>query len=169
MSLIIDRSQPDVSRVVGVACDCCNVEVRDAIELRKVVHIRLHAGFGSAWGDGNHVEADLCDACGHKLLRPYASIVPTSDVLRGEPIGGLDPDRADSSLFRSPHVSIEDQEPKSAASTGVRGTWAWVRYQTLRYFIPAFVLLRPVMRAMRSFADSVDREELKLRVRFGRD
>lgn len=169
MTLIINHKGPGDPMIAGVVCDRCKAEVRDAIELREVVHVRLHAGYGSAWGDGNLVEVDLCDACGHRLLKRYASIVPTSEVRRGKAVGGLDLDRVAPSVLLSPNVRVGDRAPGAPPDAGARGAWAWVRHQTLRYFIPASVLFRPIVRAILSFGQSIEREELKLRLRFGRD
>lgn len=169
MTLIINHKCPGDPMIAGVVCDRCKAEVRDAIELREVVHARLHAGYGSAWGDGNLVEVDLCDACGHRLLKPYASIVPTSEVLRGKAVGGLDPDRVAPSALLSPNVRVDERAPGAAPDAGTRGAWAWVRHQTLRYFIPVRVLLKPIVRAIRNLGGAIEREELKLRLRFGRD
>jgi len=93
MSLVLDRSRPDSPRVVGVVCDCCQAEFRDDIDIHEVVHLRLHAGYGSAWGDGNAVELDLCDSCGHRMFAPFAHVMPSAEILSGHVAHGFDPRR----------------------------------------------------------------------------
>ncbi len=88
MSLILDRSTPGMPRIAAVRCDRCKAVIHDPIDLGEVLHIRLHAGFGSAWGDGSLVSADLCDACGHALLQPFATVEPDHDALRGPVVTG---------------------------------------------------------------------------------
>lgn len=168
MSLILDQSGPDAPRVVGVVCDCCYAELRDAIDIHEVVHLRLHAGYGSAWGDGNTVDVDLCDACGHRTFAPYARVVPSAEALPGHVAHGFDPRRVEAALLASPGGRVDRAEDGMAPSPRPSGAWAWIRYQTLRYFIPARVLLSPLLRALRGFFHAIEREDQALRFRFGR-
>ena len=168
MTLILDRTQTDAPRVLGVVCDCCKADIRDDIDLHEVIHARLRAGYGSAWGDGNIVEVDLCDACGHRLLKPYANVVPSSERLSGHVVVGLDPAMVTLGALHSPNVLFKGSPEDAAMLRNTSGAWAWVRFQTLRYFIPACVLLQPIVSALRRFWLATEREDLKLRLRFGR-
>lgn len=168
MSLVIDRSRPDSPRVVGVVCDRCKSEVRDSIQLGEVLHIRLHAGFGSAWGDGNTVDVDLYDACGYRTLAPYARVMPSAEVLSGHVAHGFDPRRVEAGFLAWPGIVIDPVKDGLAPSVRASGAWAWIGYHALRYLIPAKVLLSPLLSALRGFFQSIEREERKLRLRFGR-
>ena len=168
MSLIIDNAGPDAPRVVGVVCDRCKAEVRDSIELGEVLHIRLHAGLGSIWRDGNKVEADLCDSCGHQTLAQYARVMPSAEVLPGHVAHGFDPRRVEAVLHASPGILMGPIDDALVPTLRASGAWAWIGYHALRYLVPAKVLLSPVFSALRGFFQSIKREERKLRLRFGR-
>lgn len=168
MSLILGQSGPDAPRIVGVVCDCCHAELRDDIDIHEVVHLRLHAGYGSAWGDGNTVELDLCDACGHRTFAPYARVVPSAEALPGHVAHGFDSLRVEAALLASPGVRVAPVTNGPAPSARASGAWAWIGYHTLRYFIPARVLLSPLLGALRVFFHAIEREDQALRLRFGR-
>lgn len=168
MSLIFGQSGPDASRIVGVVCDCCNAELRDDIDIHEVVHLRLHAGYGSAWGDGNTVDVDLCDACGHRTLAPYARVVPSAEALPGHVAHGFDPRQIGAALLASPGGRVDPVTDGLAPTLRTPSAWAWISYQTLRYFIPARVLLSPLLGAFRGFFQAIEREDQALRLRFGR-
>lgn len=168
MSLILDQAGPDAPRIVGVVCDCCRAELRDDIDIHEVVHLRLHAGYGSAWGDGNTVDVDLCDACGHQTFVPYARVVPSAEVLPGHVAHGFDPHQVEAGVLASPGVRVDPVPQGPAPSPRASGARAWIGYHTLRYFIPARVLLSPLFRVLRGFFQAIEREEQALRLRFGR-
>lgn len=169
MTLILDQTHPLEPRITGIRCDRCAAEIRDAIDLGEVLHIRLRAGYGSSWGDGNNVEADLCDACCHELLSPFAAVTPSSEFLAGKFATGFD------SLRASPQPLV--QAVKQSASAGetpkktdlVRRIATWLIFQTRLYFVPAQVLLAPIWNAFRSFARAVEFEALKLRIKYGKE
>jgi hypothetical protein len=87
MSIIHSTTQP--TTIEAVVCDACKIEVRDPIAMGEVLHVRLIAGFGSEWGDGNRVEIDLCDACAHRHLSEFARVEPSDERLPGHPGGRL--------------------------------------------------------------------------------
>ena len=126
MPLILDRTEADSCRIVGVVCSCCLREIRDDIELGEVIHIRLRAGYGSAWEDGNIVEVDLCDECGHSLLKPHANVFPSSELLRGQVVGGFRHSVMKLSAFASPSILFDGPAEGSPQLSNPRGAWAWV-------------------------------------------
>lgn len=65
------------SRVLAKVCDRCLKRVTndDIFEFQEFLHIKLMGGYGSVWGDGNVVEADLCQRCTHSILKDFARIV----------------------------------------------------------------------------------------------
>lgn len=168
MSLILDQTGRNATRIVGVVCDCCHAELRDDIDIHEVVHLRLHAGYGSAWGDGNTVDVDLCDACGHRTSAPYARVVPSAERLPGHVAHGFDSRRVEAALLASKSGRVDPVADGLAPSPRASGGWAWIVYHTLRYFIPARVLLLPLLGALRGFFQAIEREEQALRFRFGR-
>jgi len=86
MSLIYTTPQCEIEAVV---CDRCKAEVRDPMDLAEVLHVRLIGGYNSQWGDGTRVAIDLCDACAHTLLSPFATLSPSDECLAGKPALGL--------------------------------------------------------------------------------
>jgi hypothetical protein len=61
-----------------VVCDRCSREmVPDGsdCEHQERITIRFRAGYGSVFGDGNLVEADLCQHCLQEVLGKYLRIV----------------------------------------------------------------------------------------------
>jgi hypothetical protein len=86
MSLIYTTPQCEIQAVV---CDRCKAEIRDPMDLAEVLHVRLIGGYTSQWGDGTRVAVDLCDACAHTLLSPFATLSPSDECLAGKPALGL--------------------------------------------------------------------------------
>jgi len=78
--LYTGSSDPELHRVVR---DRCQTPLLESVDLGEVLHVRLHAGYGFAWGDGNLVELELCDACAHALLAPYARVTSSAELLPG--------------------------------------------------------------------------------------
>ena len=168
MSLILDHADPGAPRIVGFVCDRCYAEIRDYIDIQEVVHLRLHAGCGSAWGDGNTVDVDACDACGRRTFAPYARVLPSAEVLPGNVVHGFDPRLVDAALRASMGIRANLFTDGPTPSPRASGAWAWTRYQTLRYFIPARVLLSPLLGALHGFFQAIEREEKPRRLRFER-
>lgn len=62
---------------VSVVCDVCGKSFSmedDVFEVQEFVHIRLHGGYGSVFGDGDLVELDMCQHCLKKHLGEYVRI-----------------------------------------------------------------------------------------------
>lgn len=80
------------SFVKQIRCDRCGrlAEVGDAeLEFQEFVSIDLNAGYASIFGDGNHVQVDLCQHCLKDVLGRWLRVVDPSS----ESLGLLDPDR----------------------------------------------------------------------------
>lgn len=63
---------------------------------------------------------------------------------------------------------VDPSAEQSALSLRPPSAWAWIGYNTLRYFILAKVLLFMVFTALRRLFRAIAHEERALRVRFGR-
>lgn len=164
MALILNTESPQDPTIIGAVCDRCKAQVRDDIALGEVLHVRMHAGCGSEWGDGNVVEADLCDACCSELLRPFARVFPSSELYAGHVAHGLNPHFIQIGALFSPSALHEDADastkaPRSLGSEVV----AWITYSFLLYLVPAKVLLRPVWKAFVSLHAAIEVEERILR------
>jgi hypothetical protein len=64
------------SFVFQVCCDRCGAEAQYNVDdgFNNFLSIGFDASWGSALGDGNHVEIDLCHACLKELLRPWLRV-----------------------------------------------------------------------------------------------
>lgn len=80
MSLIYAPDAQNGQVVTAVVCDRCGTTVREPLELQECVRVSLRPGYGSIWGDGNHVEADLCQACGHELFASFARVSEEPEI-----------------------------------------------------------------------------------------
>lgn len=168
MSLILDQSGLDAACIVGVVCGGCHAEVRSEIDLQEVVNLRLYPGYGSAWGDGDTVDVDLCDACGHQTFAPYARVLPSAEALLGHVAHGFDPRCIGASLLASSGLRADLVADGSAPSPRASSAWACIRHQTLLYFIPVRVVLSPLFSALRGFFQAIEGEDRALRLRFGK-
>jgi hypothetical protein len=80
------------SYVKQIRCDRCDrlAEVGDAeLEFQEFVSINQQAGYASIFGDGNHVQVDLCQHCLKEVLGPWLRI----DDPSAKSPGLFDPDR----------------------------------------------------------------------------
>ncbi len=56
----------------AVICDVCKVEfAADDLETQEFHHVRFTGGYGSIFGDGMHVECDICQYCLKRLIGTY--------------------------------------------------------------------------------------------------
>ena len=58
-------------------CDCCGRRFTnsDIIESQESWHLESVGGFGSVFGDGAHLEVDLCQGCVKKLLGEFIRVI----------------------------------------------------------------------------------------------
>ncbi|MCZ8158449.1 MAG: hypothetical protein O9256_00900 [Rhizobiaceae bacterium] len=167
MTLLINTERPGDPTIEGVSCDRCKSEVRDSIELGEVLHIRLHAGCGSEWGDGNIVECDLCDACGHALLSAFAAVMPSSERYRGHVVTALD-----LRSFLSMVVDHSDGTALCAVLPSEEGS-LWqklsvrIAFEVRRFLLPAKHLLTPLWCRLKRLNAAIEAEERMLRRIYG--
>lgn len=64
-----------------LVCDRCGREVMpdEYSEWNEALRLRFTGGYGSVFGDGAGVEADLCQHCVKELVGPFCRIVPAQD------------------------------------------------------------------------------------------
>ena len=65
------------SFVKQIRCDRCDRLVQaddEALEFQEFVSIDLKAGYASIFGDGNHVQVDLCQHCLKDVLGRWLRI-----------------------------------------------------------------------------------------------
>ena len=67
----MQRADVETGSVVNqIVCDRCGKEAsRSETEFHEMTSIVFKAGYGSIFGDGNHVEIDLCQHCLNVLIR----------------------------------------------------------------------------------------------------
>ena len=167
MTIIINNKCSGDLTIAGVVCDRCKSEVRDSIELGEVLHIRLHAGFGSQWGDGNVVQCGLCDACGHALLSSFAAVSPSAERYSGHVATALD--------LRGLLSAVVDPSDTATAQSAVpcadRSFWkricARIAFELQRFLLPAKLLLEPLWLRLKRFNAAIDAEERLLRRVYG--
>ena len=78
------------SFVVQLTCDRCGAEAKhDAGDgFNNFVQIEFDASWGSAIGDGNHAEVDLCHTCLKDTLGTWLRVTPAAWT-RGSYLEGL--------------------------------------------------------------------------------
>lgn len=61
----------------ALVCDRCGKRATPAdpdLGMQEFLVFRHVGGYASAWGDGNRVAFELCDACGHELFQSFARV-----------------------------------------------------------------------------------------------
>lgn len=167
MTLIINNECPGDPMIARVVCDRCKAEVRDSIELGEVLHVRLHAGFGSGWGDGNIVECDLCDACGHALLSAFATVTPSAERFRGHVATGFDLRGALSVVVDLVDRGLVPSEAQFEERSPWQRVWARIAFEFQRFLLPAKLLLSPLWWRLKRLNAAIEAEENMLRSAYG--
>ncbi|EEV6510698.1 hypothetical protein ABLU61_24225 [Klebsiella sp. GG_Kp153] len=55
--------------IFAITCDRCGYRYdSDDVEFREFLVIDRVVGYGSVFGDGNHIRMDLCQHCAKKIL-----------------------------------------------------------------------------------------------------
>ncbi|HCB1932726.1 TPA: hypothetical protein MYQ42_003698 [Proteus mirabilis] len=67
---------PNEALVISAkSCDRCHFHAeKDNPEFHEFLSIDRQVGFGSVFGDGNHLKLDLCQHCVKALLNPWLSV-----------------------------------------------------------------------------------------------
>lgn len=79
MTRIFELVQNPVRQLVTIQCNKCKKVIQrdgdndnDLFEFESALLISFTGGYGSVWGDGEHIKIDLCQHCAFELLSPYA-------------------------------------------------------------------------------------------------
>jgi hypothetical protein len=77
-----------------LTCDRCGVRhQRPGSDFFEFASIAYRAGYGSIFGDGNHVEIDLCQDCVQATMGPWLRILKDERSVRlRADVAGFDPD-----------------------------------------------------------------------------
>jgi antitoxin CcdA len=69
------RKEKITSEVIDkVICEVCKTEydcTKDFLEVQEIQHISVDGGFGSIFGDGVKLKADICQHCFKKIFGKY--------------------------------------------------------------------------------------------------
>lgn len=63
-----------------VVCDACGTKYKndmssqDIFQIQEFLHIDFVGGYGSVFGDGTHVECDICQTCLKGMIKDVARI-----------------------------------------------------------------------------------------------
>jgi len=58
----------------SVVCDCCKVEFSEVMDIQEFLYIDFVGGYGSIFGDGDNVTAEICQACVKSKLGEFLRI-----------------------------------------------------------------------------------------------
>jgi hypothetical protein len=61
----------------SIICDNCNKEfdAEDDVELQEFLHIDFTGGYRSVFGDGTHIQCDICQHCLKDKLKDIYHVV----------------------------------------------------------------------------------------------
>lgn len=163
--------------VKQIRCDRCDrlAEVGDAeLEFQEFVSIDLKAGYASIFGDGNHVQVDLCQHCLKDVLGPWLRIEDPS----AKTLGLFDPDRhggefpstADASLQEPDDVRVQDRMPLNeppALRRRLPSLQAFFGHSVRLYFAPLTGAVRGIRREYRRL-EWAERQRLRRQAEFER-
>lgn len=65
----------------SIICDVCEKEfdAEDFLQTQEFLHIDFFGGYGSVFGDGNHIKCDICQECLKKMIGEYCVISEEDD------------------------------------------------------------------------------------------
>lgn len=165
------------SFVKQIRCDPCArlAEVGDAeLEFHEFVSIDLKAGYASIFGDGNHVQVDLCQHCLKDVLGRWLRI----DDPRVKSLRQFDPDRhggefpsaADASLQEQDDVQVQGRMPlnvPSALHQRLVSLQAFFGHSVRLYFAPLTGAVRGIRWEYRRL-EWAERQRLRRQAEFER-
>jgi hypothetical protein len=165
------------SFVKQIRCDRCDrlAEVGDAeLEFQEFVSINQQAGYASIFGDGNHVQVDLCQHCLKDVLGPWLRIEDPS----AKSLGLFDPDRhggefpsaADALLQEPDAVRVQDSMPPSeppALRRRLSSLQAFFGHSARLYFAPLTGAMRGIRWEYRRL-EWAERQRLRRQAEFER-
>lgn len=64
----------ELQRTISLTCDRCNREDYDIMEMQEYLHYNNRAGYGSVLGDGNIIEADICQHCVKEMFGSFLRV-----------------------------------------------------------------------------------------------
>jgi|GEM_PF-2438930 len=160
-----------------IRCDRCDrsAEVGDTeLEFQEFVSIDLKAGYASIFGDGKHVQVDLCQHCLKVVLGRWLRIHDPS----AESLGQFDPNRhggefpsaADASLQDADQMQVQDRPPHnlpSALHRRLSSLQAFFGHSVRLYFAPLTGAVRGIRREYRQL-EWAERQRLRRQAEFER-
>ncbi len=71
----------ELQEETALVCDRCGREItpEEHSEWGEALRLRFTGGYGSVFGDGSRVEADLCQHCVKELIGPFCRALPARD------------------------------------------------------------------------------------------
>lgn len=165
------------SFVKQIRCDRCDrlAEVGDAeLEFQEFVSINQQAGYASIFGDGNHVQVDLCQHCLKDVLGRWLRI----DDPRAKSLGPFDPDRhggefpnaADASRQEPDDVQVQVRMPLNEPPVPRRrlsSLQAFFGHSVRLYFAPLTGAVRGIRREYRRL-EWAERQRLRRQAELAR-
>lgn len=71
-----------IEKCVSYICDKCGKEYlcdggseMDILEIEEFLHIDFIGGYGSVFGDGSRVSADICQHCLREMIKDFATVI----------------------------------------------------------------------------------------------
>ena len=66
----------EIKELEGIVCDKCGKTfgTDNDYELQEFHHIDFEGGFGSIFGDGNIVKADICQHCLYEIIKDFMRV-----------------------------------------------------------------------------------------------
>jgi len=77
---MIKRREVSSLVVSSIVCDICDKEFcvgLDEFETQAFHHIDFFGGYESVFGDGSHIQCDICQHCFIKMIGDYYNVVDT--------------------------------------------------------------------------------------------